>query len=107
MDDFLLIAETVLNSGVKVSDFASFIDVDLVSKGLIRMFRSGDVERVIEVLSGAHKLGLGVSEFFPIETLRTECSRVVDSGDVEALVDFLEILSGTLLHFSVDFYLFA
>lgn len=102
MDDFLLIAETVLNSGVKVSEFANLLNVELVSKGLIGMFKNGDVERVVEVLSGAQKLGLSVSELVDRnaeEALRRECSRVADSGDMEAVVDFLEILSG--FHFSV------
>ncbi|KAL1815966.1 hypothetical protein ACET3Z_018540 [Daucus carota] len=97
LDDFLLIAETVLNSGVKVSDFANLINVDLVSKGLIRMLRSGDVERVVQVLSGAQKLGLSVAELFDrnvVEALRKECSLVAERGNVEAVVDLLEVLSG-------------
>lgn len=97
MDDFLLIAETVVNSGVEVSEFVELVNVELVSKGVVGLVRSGDFERVFEVLSCVRKLGISVSDLFGgngNEALRKECSLIVEKGDVEAVVDFLEMLSG-------------
>lgn len=103
MDDFLLIAETVVNSGVEVFEFGKLIDIGLVSKGLVGLLRNGDFERVFEVLSCAKKLGISVLELFKgnaYEDLWKECRLVVERGDVEAVVEFLEMLSGIILCFS-------
>ncbi|XP_074368926.1 pentatricopeptide repeat-containing protein At5g02830, chloroplastic [Apium graveolens] len=97
MDEFMLIAETVVNSGVEVAEFVRLIDVGVVSKGVTGLVKCGERERVFEVLECVKKLGVSGVEVFDWsvrEAVRKECRLGVEKGDVEGVVEFLEMLSG-------------
>ncbi|KAL3531886.1 hypothetical protein ACH5RR_005407 [Cinchona calisaya] len=105
--DFVMIAESVVVSGVKPSQFVSFLNVNLVSAGITRIIKERKLGSLIEVLAGLSKLGFAVIELFDgvaIEALRQECRRRLGKcDDVDEIVSFMEKLQG--LGFATKEYL--
>ncbi|KAM7468145.1 hypothetical protein LguiB_015707 [Lonicera macranthoides] len=94
MDDFFMLAESVVASGVKPR---KFVNSELVSCGIARMIKEGGARGVVRVLSAAQELGFGLKELFgrdAVEALSIECCRMLRCGEVEAAVDLMETLAG-------------
>ncbi|XP_057981953.1 pentatricopeptide repeat-containing protein At5g02830, chloroplastic isoform X2 [Malania oleifera] len=98
LEDFLMIAESVIDSGAEPQKLVALLNVELVSAGISGMIRcEGKLRTVLEVLSSAEKLGIsplvlldGVAK----ESVATECRRIVGSRNVAEAVDLMEILAG-------------
>eukprot|EP00261_Vitis_vinifera_P036011 XP_019077254.1 PREDICTED: pentatricopeptide repeat-containing protein At5g02830, chloroplastic isoform X4 [Vitis vinifera] len=96
-DDFSTMAETLILSGVELSQL-----VELVSAGISGLLREGRVYCVVEVLRKVDKLGICPLELFDgstLELLSKECRRILNCGQVEEVVELIEILDG--FHFPV------
>ncbi|KAL6998261.1 hypothetical protein U1Q18_008387 [Sarracenia purpurea var. burkii] len=96
-EDFLMIAESVVASGVNPSDFAALLSIELVSSGMVRVLREGKIWSVVEVLRSVEKLGIGALRLFDgavTEALAEECRRVVKRGEVVEAVELMETLAG-------------
>lgn len=94
--DFLMIAESVVVSGVKPSEFVTLLNVKLVSAGIHRMLNEGKLESLIEVLKSVKKLGLSVVELFDkfaIKALRQECRcLLLKCGEALEIVNLMDTL---------------
>ena len=86
-------------AGVEPSQFAAVLAVELVAKGISRCLREGNLWNVVQVLRKVEELGIsavGLCDESAVESLRRECRRISKSGDLEELVEFMEVLSGNL-----------
>ncbi|CAI9098096.1 OLC1v1034679C1 [Oldenlandia corymbosa var. corymbosa] len=96
--DLLMIAESVVVSGAKPSQFLAMLNLKSVSAGISRMLEDGKLERLIEVLSGLLKLGFPVVKLFDgvaFESLRQEClRRFQNCVQPEEIVSLMETLQG-------------
>ena len=101
-DDFSTMVETLILSGVELSQL-----VELVSAGISGLLREGRVYCVVEVLRKVDKLGICPLELFDgstLELLSKECRRILNCGQVEEVVELIEILDGEFLDFFALFY---
>ncbi|XP_022972661.1 pentatricopeptide repeat-containing protein At5g02830, chloroplastic isoform X1 [Cucurbita maxima] len=97
LDDFAMVVESVVVAGVEPSQFAAVLAVELVAKGISRCLREGNLWNVVQVLRKVEELGIsavGLCDESAVESLRRECRRISKSGDLEELVEFMEVLSG-------------
>ncbi|KDP29059.1 hypothetical protein JCGZ_16448 [Jatropha curcas] len=97
LHDFSIIAESVIASGVEASQFVAGLNVVSLAKGISKNLGEGNVESVDEVLRRVEKSGIPPSKLFDgvaMELLRTECVRIVNSGNLEEIVGLMEILAG-------------
>ncbi|XP_042512454.1 pentatricopeptide repeat-containing protein At5g02830, chloroplastic [Macadamia integrifolia] len=99
LEDFLMIAESVLVSGSETEtlQFAASLNIKLVSAGILRFLRQGRVQTVVEFLNKVQKLGLSPSALFDEsakEFLTLECRRLLEAGKLEEFVDLMDILAG-------------
>ncbi|KAM5559920.1 pentatricopeptide repeat-containing protein [Rosa sericea] len=102
LDDFAMIAESVVLSGVKGSQFAAALKVDMVARGISGFLKEGKVRGVLEVLMKVDELGVRPVELFDgyaMELLGGHCHRLLKFKQVQELVELMEVLSG--LHFPV------
>ncbi|KAK3016654.1 hypothetical protein RJ639_006749 [Escallonia herrerae] len=100
--DFLMLAESVIVSGVRPSQFVELLRIELVSAGIVRVLREGKPRSVIEMLIGAEKLGIDSVKLFEdsaMAALARECRRIAKCGGVEELLGIMETLAG--FHFTV------
>lgn len=94
-----MIAESVVVSGVDPSHFVAALSstLDSVAKGISRNLREGNVRGVVEVLRKVEKLGVPPLNLFDgvaMELLKKECLRILNSDEVEVVVDLMETLAG-------------
>ncbi|KAA8518814.1 hypothetical protein F0562_016412 [Nyssa sinensis] len=97
LEEFLMVAESVVASGVEPSNFVRLLNIELVSVGIARILGEGKVWSVVEVLSSAQRLGIGPMELFDgfaTEALAHESRRILTCGEVEEVVDLMETLQG-------------
>ncbi|XP_059646945.1 pentatricopeptide repeat-containing protein At5g02830, chloroplastic isoform X2 [Cornus florida] len=97
LDEFLMIAESVLASGVEPSTFVSLLSVDAVSAGIAKSLGHGKIWSVIEVLTSVRNLGIRpvqLFDYFAMEALANECLRIVSFLEVQEVVDLMETLAG-------------
>lgn len=98
--DLLMIAESVVASGAKPSQFLALLDVNIVSAGISRMVKEGKLGSLIEVLGGLKKLVFDVMKLFDglaFEALRQECRRRLQKcGRAEDVVSLMESLQGPI-----------
>ncbi|KAK2977612.1 hypothetical protein RJ640_007248 [Escallonia rubra] len=100
--DFLMLAESVIVSGVRPSQFVELLRIELASAGIVRVLREGKPWSVIELLIGAEKLGIDSVKLFEgsaMAALARECRRIAKCGGMEELVGIIETLAG--FHFTV------
>ncbi|XVF07975.1 hypothetical protein REPUB_Repub06bG0185400 [Reevesia pubescens] len=98
LEDFAMIVEMVVDSGVNAERFASMLSFEFVSKGVSLSVQEGKVKHVVEVLKKVEKLGvapLKLVDGFGLDSLKKEFQRILDSGEVEEAVELLEILRGS------------
>ncbi|XP_059305717.1 pentatricopeptide repeat-containing protein At5g02830, chloroplastic [Lycium ferocissimum] len=96
-NDSLMIAESVVVSGVNAVEFASLLNVKLVSSGIVRLLKEGKVGSVIELLNGAQQLGIDPLKLLDgaaINALSLECRRTLECGEIEEVVSLMETLKG-------------
>ncbi|KAI3473247.1 hypothetical protein Pfo_030539 [Paulownia fortunei] len=97
-DDFLMIAESVVASGVKPSEFLALLNAKNVASGIARVLGEGKRSSVVEMLlNGVRRLGIEALQLFDgvaMESLRGECRRLLKCGEVEQLVSLMETLAG-------------
>ncbi|KAK6146967.1 hypothetical protein DH2020_017879 [Rehmannia glutinosa] len=98
-EDFLMISETVVASGVKPSEYLAFLNANNVSSGIAAgMLVERKLSSVVEMLfNGVRKLGIEPVQLFDgvaMESLSGECRRLLKCGEVEQLVSVMEILAG-------------
>ncbi|CAA2972374.1 pentatricopeptide repeat-containing At5g02830, chloroplastic [Olea europaea subsp. europaea] len=102
-EDFLMIAEIMVVSGLKGREFVSLLNAKAVSSGITRMLDDGKVKSVVElILSGFMKLAIDPIQLFDgaaIEALKRECYRVMKLGEVEQIVSLMDTLHG--FHFPI------
>ncbi|KAG8376505.1 hypothetical protein BUALT_Bualt09G0070400 [Buddleja alternifolia] len=96
--DFLMIAESVVASGVKASEFLALLSGKSVASGIARVIGEGKVNSGVEMLfNGVRKLGIEPVQLFDgaaLESLRGECRSFLKCGEVERLVSLMEMLAG-------------
>ncbi|PSS23685.1 Pentatricopeptide repeat-containing protein [Actinidia chinensis var. chinensis] len=96
-EDFAMMAESAVASGVEPADFAAMLSAELVSAGVARMVGEGRVWGVVEVLVRAEKIGIGALKMVggaAVEAIARECRRIVKGGEVEEAVKLMETLAG-------------
>ncbi|PIN13305.1 hypothetical protein CDL12_14076 [Handroanthus impetiginosus] len=96
-EDFLIVAETVVASGVKPLEFLGLLNKHNVASGVGRVLGKGNVNSVELLFSGVMKLGIEPVQLFDgaaMESLREECRRFLKCGAVEQLVSLVEMLAG-------------
>ncbi|XP_021289489.1 pentatricopeptide repeat-containing protein At5g02830, chloroplastic isoform X2 [Herrania umbratica] len=97
LEDFAMIVEMLVASGVNAPRVVSMLGVELVSKGVALNVQEGKVKSVVEVLKKVEKLGIAPSKLvdgFGLDSMKREVQRIVGSGEVEQAVDLLEALRG-------------
>ncbi|CAK9138344.1 unnamed protein product [Ilex paraguariensis] len=97
LEDFLMVAETVVDSGLKPSQFVALLNSKLVYKGITRRLKEEKLRSVVEVLSGLKKLGISPLELFDgsaEEALAQECRRIMKCGELEEFISLMELLAG-------------
>ncbi|KAJ4970444.1 hypothetical protein NE237_003543 [Protea cynaroides] len=99
LEDFLMIAESVLvsGSGTESLQFAASLNFKLVSAGILGFLHQGRMQTIVEFLNKVQKLGLCPSVLLDEsakEFLRLECRRLLDAGKLEEFVDLMDILAG-------------
>ncbi|XP_010260149.1 PREDICTED: pentatricopeptide repeat-containing protein At5g02830, chloroplastic isoform X2 [Nelumbo nucifera] len=97
LEDFLMIAETVLVSGTPHWQFVASLSVKLVSAGVSGFLRDGKRQTFIDFFYRVDKLGLRPSALIDgsgRKLLARECRRLADDGKLEDVVGLMEILSG-------------
>ncbi|KAJ9181637.1 hypothetical protein P3X46_009746 [Hevea brasiliensis] len=97
LNDFAIIAESVIASGVEVSHFVDGLNVMALAKGISKNLSEGNVESVVEVLRRVEKLGIPPLKLFDgvaMELLRAEFVRIVNCLDLEQFVVLMEALAG-------------
>lgn len=103
LQDFAMIVESVVLSGVKGSQFAAALKVEMVAKGISGFLKEGNVRSVVEVLMKVEQLGVRPVELFDgyaMELLGRHCRRLLKFKQVHELVELMEILAGNSpIHF--------
>uniref|UniRef100_A0A2P2LLR8 Uncharacterized protein MANES_08G001800 n=1 Tax=Rhizophora mucronata TaxID=61149 RepID=A0A2P2LLR8_RHIMU len=97
LQDFAMVAESVIASGVEASRFFAALNLMAVAKGLLQSLREGNVRSVVEVLKKLELSGVPSLKLFDgvaMELLKKDCLRLVNSGSVEEIVDLMEALAG-------------
>lgn len=92
-----MMVESVVVSGVKPSQFAAVLAVDLVAKGIFRCIREGKIWNVVQVLRKVEELGIsavGLCDESAVESMRRDCRRIAKFGELEELVEIMEVISG-------------
>lgn len=92
-----MVVESVVVAGVEPSQFAAVLAVELVAKGISRCLREGKLWNVVQVLRKVEELGIsavGLCDDFAVESLRRDCRRIAKSGELEELVEFMEVIAG-------------
>lgn len=93
-----MIAETVVASGVKLSEFRALLKSESVVRGIVSVLRQGKLNTVADMLfNGIQKLGVEPGRLFDavaIESLKAECRSLLKCGEVERLVSLMEMLAG-------------
>lgn len=98
--DFLMIVESVVVSGIDAANFARLLNVKLISLGIVRMIEEGKVGSVVELLSSVQKLQVHPSLLLDgaaITALQKDCQRIVECGEEEEIVTLMETLQGKTL----------
>ncbi|KAG6434049.1 hypothetical protein SASPL_105670 [Salvia splendens] len=97
-DDFLLIAESVVASGVNMSEFLALLNSEHLARGVVRLLRDGKLDSIVGTLfSGIQKLGVepaGLFDAVAIESLKAECRRLLKCGELDRLVSLIEMFAG-------------
>ncbi|XP_049407680.1 pentatricopeptide repeat-containing protein At5g02830, chloroplastic [Solanum stenotomum] len=96
-DDSLMIAESVVVSGVNAEEFTALLNVKLVSGGIVRLLEERKVGSVVELLNGAQQLGIDPSKLLDkdaLNALSRECRRTMGCGEIEEVVSLMETLKG-------------
>nr|XP_043632134.1 pentatricopeptide repeat-containing protein At5g02830, chloroplastic [Erigeron canadensis] len=101
-DDFFMIVETVTSNGSNVvEEFVALLNLELVSKGILRVIETDDgLRKVFAVLNGFRRLGVCkvvdalVAERNFVEAIGRQCRNGLKCGGVDDVVDFMEMLSG-------------
>ncbi|KAH6825718.1 Tetratricopeptide repeat superfamily protein [Perilla frutescens var. hirtella] len=97
-EDFLMIAESVVASGVKISEFLALLKSENVASGIVRVLREGKLSAAVDLLNnGIRKLGVEPVLLFDavaVESLKAECRRLLKCGEVERLASLMEIFAG-------------
>ena len=86
---------------VEASEFKSALRAEFLEKGISGFFLKdgkGKVQSFIHVLKKLDEFGFPPLEIFDgssgMELLRRECQRILKCGEVEELVELVEVLSG-------------
>ncbi|KAK6942870.1 Pentatricopeptide repeat [Dillenia turbinata] len=96
-EDFLAIAETVVDSGVESDKFVNALDAKSVSVGIERELRERRIRRSVAFFTGVEKLGISALRLFSgsaMSVLAAECRRIAGGDDAEEVVWLMEILHG-------------
>ncbi|KAK4481040.1 hypothetical protein RD792_011909 [Penstemon davidsonii] len=97
-EDFLMIVESVVASGVSASEFSALLNSKSVGSGIVRIISERKLNSVVEMLfNGVRNLGIEPVQLFDgvaMELLRGECQRLLKCGEVEQLVNLMDTLSG-------------
>ncbi|GKV30121.1 hypothetical protein SLEP1_g38977 [Rubroshorea leprosula] len=97
LEDFVVVVETVIDSGVNASHLGAMLNVELVSKGVSRNLLERKAESVVEALKKIERVGIAPVKLVDkgaLELPKRECRRLVDCGQVEEAVDLMEVLAG-------------
>lgn len=93
-----MIAESVVASGVKMSEFLALLKSEHLVSGIVRVLRDGKPSSVVDMLfNGIRKLGVEPVRLFDavaVESLKVECRRLLKCGEVERLLSFMEAFAG-------------
>ncbi|XP_041998800.1 pentatricopeptide repeat-containing protein At5g02830, chloroplastic-like isoform X1 [Salvia splendens] len=97
-DDFLMIAESVVASGVNISEFLTLLKSEHLAHGVVRLLRDGKLDRIfVTLFNGIQKLGVepaGLFDEVAIESLKAECRGLLKCGELERLVSLIEMFAG-------------
>ncbi|KAM1648232.1 hypothetical protein ACFX1Q_010271 [Malus domestica] len=102
LQDFAMIVESVVLSGVRGSEFTAALRVELVAKGISGFLKEGKVGVVVDVLSKVDELGvppLKLFDGYAMELLGRQCRRLLKCGQVQELVELMDVLQG--FHFPI------
>lgn len=95
-----MIAESVVASGVKMTEFIALLDAENIASGIVTVLREGKLSNVLEMLfDGVPKLGVEPAILFDavtMESLKGECRRILRCGEVEQLVSLIDTLAGKI-----------
>ncbi|XP_050230569.1 pentatricopeptide repeat-containing protein At5g02830, chloroplastic [Mercurialis annua] len=97
LHEFVVLAESVIASGVEASQFFAGLNAAVVAKGIFKNLRQRNVEGVVEVLKRVHQLGLPPLKLFDaasLDLLRIECLNIVNFGDLDEILLLMETLAG-------------
>lgn len=92
-----MIVESVVVSGANASKFLAALSAELLVQGILTCLRGGKVRTVIDVLKKVEKLrasALKLVNGSTTELLGIECRRLVKCGEVEEVVELMEVLAG-------------
>lgn len=93
-----MIAESVVASGVKTSEFLALVKSERLVSGVVRVIRDGKLDSVVGTLfNGIRKLGVEPVRLFDavaVDSLKAECRRLLKCGEVERLVSLMEMFAG-------------
>ncbi|XP_047981303.1 pentatricopeptide repeat-containing protein At5g02830, chloroplastic isoform X2 [Salvia hispanica] len=96
-DDFLMIAESVVASGVNMSEFLALLKSEHLARGVVGLLRDGKLDSlVVTLFNGIQKLGVEPARLFDavaIESLKAECRRLLKCGELERLVSLIEMFA--------------
>ncbi|XP_073283378.1 pentatricopeptide repeat-containing protein At5g02830, chloroplastic-like isoform X2 [Primulina huaijiensis] len=97
-EDFLMVSESMVASGVKASEFSALLDAKSVARGVARMIRERKFDSVVElVFNGIRKLDIEPVQLFDgiaVDAIRGECGRMLKCGEVDQIVDLMVTLHG-------------
>uniref|UniRef100_A0A7N0SVC9 Pentatricopeptide repeat-containing protein n=1 Tax=Kalanchoe fedtschenkoi TaxID=63787 RepID=A0A7N0SVC9_KALFE len=97
LEEFLLVAEGVVGSGMDVFQFVADLDVEMVAKGIGGIIKEGKVWDVVEFLRRAEVLGISALKVFDKsckQILAEECRRMLQCKKVKEVVELMEVLTG-------------
>ena len=95
-----MIVESVILSGANTAKFGAALSAELVAKGISTGLREENVRTVTQVLRKVGKLRLGqlkLADGSAMELLGVECRRIMQCGEVEEVVDLMEVLAGIFM----------
>ncbi|XP_028775969.1 pentatricopeptide repeat-containing protein At5g02830, chloroplastic [Neltuma alba] len=94
--DFEMVVEAVLDSGVNASQFAPAFSAELLANGIRVGIRAGRLRAVIDTLKKVQELGISLSARVygsAGDLLGKDCYQIVKLGQLEEAVELMEVLS--------------
>ncbi|KZV51570.1 pentatricopeptide repeat-containing protein chloroplastic-like [Dorcoceras hygrometricum] len=97
-EDFFMVSESMVASGVNASEFSALLNGKSVARGVAKMIREGKLDSIVErVFNGTRRLNIVPVQLFDgiaVDAMRGECGQLLKCGNVDRVVDLMESLHG-------------